>query len=248
MPTPRTHSRSNPPAAKADPPGPVSILAFNGCGLPRLRALVDSIHLSINTPTPATPRWIEGLSPERGMSHPAEIAANLTNHRVALLAADPRDAITANYRLLRVERRSTSCSLDDLLCARPPGAGPLTPESRLGLRACIDFMSAILRAQETYADFLLIHASEINADPWAAAQRVARFAGLDPTPEDLARAGTRAGPIARAADAPPAHSTILPLELSDGQRVFASGVIAEHLHPALSVYKSNGKRAARKAA
>ncbi|MBX3317954.1 MAG: hypothetical protein KF902_13950 [Phycisphaeraceae bacterium] len=248
MPTPRPSSTTKPPTTKRDDANPICVVAFNGCGLPRLRALVDSIHLSITTPTPQPPRWLEGLSPERGMSTPAQVAADLTNHRVALLAADPRDAITANYRLLRVERRSTGCSLDDLLCARPPGAGPLTPECRLGLRACIDFMSAILRAQESYADFLLIHASEINADPWAAAERVARFAGLDPTPDDLARAGTRAGPMGRAADAPPAHTTVLPLELSEGQRIFASGVIAEHLHPALSIYRSNGKRAARRAA
>ncbi|QYK47494.1 MAG: hypothetical protein KF838_11970 [Phycisphaeraceae bacterium] len=248
MPTPRPSSSTKPHAANRDDAHPVCIVAFNGCGLPRLRALVDSIHLSITTPTPQSPRWLEGLSPERGMSTPAEVAASLVHHRVALLAADPSDAITTNYRRLRIERRSTGCSLDDLLCARPPGAGPLTPECRLGLRACIDFMSAILRAQESYADFLLIHASEINVDPWAVAERVARFAGLDPTPEDLARAGTRAGPLGRAADTAPAHTTVLPLELSQGQRIFASGVIAEHLHPALGVYKSNSKRAARKAA
>lgn len=225
-----------------------AIVAFNGCGLPRLRGLVESLLLTMEGVDPTGITWIEGLCESGGRASPCALASSLMGRRVVLLCADPRDAVIANYRVLRVERRSTGCSMDDLLCARAPGEGPLTPECRLGLRACVDFMSAVVRAQETFESFLVVHAHELEQDAWGLVERVVRFAGCEPSAAELERAGRRAGPLGRAGAAAWERANVFPLGLSDGQRVFAAGVIAEHLHPALNAYRSGSGRKVGRAA
>lgn len=223
------------------------VAAFNGCGLPRLRGLVESLLLSMEGVDPTGIAWVEGLAERGGLGTPSEIAGSLVGRRVVLLCADPRDAVVANYRVLRVERRSTGCSLDDLLCSRAPGDGPLTPECRLGLRACVEFMSAIAIAQGTYAAFLEVHGEELESDPWGLAERVARFAGYQPSAAQVMAAGRRAGPLGRLG----VESGIAggpTLGLSAGQRVFAAGVIAEHLHPRFERYRFGARRELRRAA
>lgn len=239
-----------------------TLLAYSGCGLPRLRALLDSLMLVMGSDVPDRLRipalmWIEGIAPVSGRSDPAAVASTLVGRRVVLLCRDPREAVIENYRRYRVERRAIGSSLDDLLCARPAGAGPLTAETRYGLRGCVDFMSTIVRCQHTFDALLVIHEMDLDADPWGTVRRVAEFVGLSPTPRDLAAAGRRAGPLARSfvlsdiaspspgrADviAAPRRERCVPMTLSDGQRVFADDMIAEHLHPLLDRYKRAAPR------
>ncbi len=233
---------------QSPPRGSPVVVAFNGCGLPRLRGLVESLLLSMEGVDPTCISWIEGLSEQKGRSTPLSLAASLTGRRVAMLCADPREAVLANYRVLRVERRSTGCSMDDLLCARAPDDGPLTPECRLGLRACVDFMSAIAISQGTFESYLEVHASDLENDPWALAERIVRFAGLRPSEADLTSAGRRAGPLGRPGAACGGTLPVFPLELSSGQKVFAAGVIAEHLHPTFCRYRAGSRRTASRAA
>lgn len=269
-------SNATPRAASHPAASGVTIAAFRGCGLPRLRALVESLLLSMAdrapSPSPLDPlsiQWIDGLSDSPGLSDPSAVASSLIGRRVVLLCRDPREAVVENYRRYRVERRSIGSSLDDLLCARPAGVGPLTPETRLGLRACVDFMSALVRSQHCFDDFLVIHEQDADADPWAIVRQLAEFLGLQPTAEDLIGAARRAGPLARslarslpaplpgaatrAGRAPDGHPAPLrerpfPLALSAGQRVFADDLIAEHLHPALDRYKAATRHSASRAA
>lgn len=231
------------------------IAAFSGCGLARLRGLMQSLALSMGRTGPAGIEWVDGLSESEGRTDPWEVAAGLAGRRVVLLCRDPREAVVENYRRYRVERRSIGASLDDLLCARPAGAGPLTPEVRLGLRACVDFMSAMVRGESSFEALMVVHASELEQDAWGVVRRVSEFLGLGAAEEDFARAGRRAGPLARpfvaggetGADGSRFARTV-PLELSGGQRVFADDLIAEHLHASLARYKTGGRRAARRAA
>ncbi len=223
-----------------------TVVAFNGCGLPRLRGLTESLLLTMPGVDPSTVEWVEGLSDAPGRGLPRSVTGALAGRRVVLMCADPRDAIVANYRLLRVERRAASCSLDDLLCARPPGDGALTPECRLGLRACVDFMSAFVRAQQSFRSLLIVHEHEMSEDSWGVAERVARFCGFNPSAHDLASAGRRAGPLARSGSLARTSGGSLPLGLSEGQKVFVAGVIAEHLHPAFDVYRAPTKRVGRR--
>lgn len=237
------------------------IAAFSGCGLARLRGLVESLALSVARGWEGArePEWIDGLSESEGRTDPWEVAAGLAGRRVVLLCRDPREAVLENYRRYRVERRSIGASLDDLLCARPAGTGPLTPEVRLGLRACVDFMSAMVREESSFESLTVVHASELERDAWGQVRRVVEFLGLEASEEDYARAGRRAGPLARSFGANGGangeveaggsrFARTVPLALSSGQRVFADDLIAEHLHPSLARYKTGVRRAARRAA
>lgn len=225
-----------------------AVVAFNGCGLPRLRGLTESLLLTMPGVDASLVEWVEGLTEASGRETPRAMSGALAGRRVVLLCADPREAVLANYRLLRVERRAVACSLDDLLCARAPGDGALTPECRLGLRACVDFMSAFVRSQQSFRSLLIVHADEMASDAWAVAERVVRFAGFDPSEEDLASAGRRAGPLARSGSLARTSGGSIALGLSEGQRVFAAGVIAEHLHPVFDMYRASAKRGGRRLA
>lgn len=219
----------------------LTIAAFTGCGMGRLRALLDSLVLATGTPGPFTRlTWLEGLAERGPLATPASAASFCAGRTVVLLCRDPREALIENYPLCRADRRSPSLSLDDLLCARPAGLGPATPESRFGLRTCIDFMTAFIRAQETFTRFLVAHAEDLDADPWPEVRRIAAFLGLDATDAHLEAAARRTGPLARLTAPSTLHPTrVGPFALSAGQRAFADDVLAERLHPALARYRAS---------
>lgn len=190
-PSPRTPSGSalHPTNAPTNTP---AVASFQSCGIEHLRALLDCLTLETTAPL-HTLRFIEGGTQSRQAQDQAISAC--ASARVVLLTRDPRRVVTENYLRVRASADATTTvpTLDDFLCAEP---GEQTCESRLGLRACLAFMSSVARASHAFDALLVIDADDLEADPWGTMRQLTTFLGLTISEAQWERAARRAGPLA----------------------------------------------------